>query len=73
MSSTTRREWGGQTFGCGMINDRLLSGMLNITLSAGLQLDEAVTLEVITVKIRSTETVEKKKAEAKIEMSNLLP
>ncbi|XP_067931071.1 uncharacterized protein [Watersipora subatra] len=52
-----------------MIKDRLLSGMLDTTLSAELQLDEAVTLAAVTAKMRSKETIENQmKAEAKVEV-----
>lgn len=52
-----------------MVKDRLLSGMSDTTLSSELQLDEAVTLDVVTAKMRSKETIENQmKTEAKVEV-----
>ena len=50
-----------------MIKDRLLSGMIDSSLSAELQLDENVTLATVTSKMRAKETITKQmQSEAKI-------
>ena len=50
-----------------LIKHRLLAGMRDTSLSAELQLDEAVTLETVTTKMRAKETIEKQmKKEAQV-------